>query len=90
MAAATQQASGGYLVELSESELALIRTALEQTERVSRFSIEVLDGADRATDGGRVRGSRLRREVKALALQEASLRSLQRALAEPEPGEEVA
>jgi hypothetical protein len=90
VAAVTQQANGGYLVELSETELALIKTALEQAERVSRFGVEVLDRADRATDGRPVRGNRLRREVRALALREASIRSLHRALAEAEPGEEVA
>ena len=40
MATVRQLTNGGYLVEISETELALIKTALEQTERVSRFGIE--------------------------------------------------
>lgn len=55
-----------------------------------RFSIEVMDGAGQAADGRLVGNTRLRRELLALALREASLRSLQRAFAEPEAGEEVA
>jgi hypothetical protein len=82
--------NGRYLVEISETELALIKAALEQNERVLRFGIEVMDGADQAADGRLVGNTRLRRELLALALREASLRSLQTAFAEPEPGEEVA
>jgi hypothetical protein len=90
VAAVRQQTNGAYLVEVSEAELAMIMTALEQTQRVWHFGIEVLDGADQDTDGPRVRNTRLRREVGALALREASLRSLQRALATAEPGEKAA
>ncbi len=90
VAAVSPLANGGYLVEISETELELIKTALEQTERVARFGIKVLNGADPATDGRRVENTRLRREVHALALREASLRSLQRALSVAEPGELVA
>jgi hypothetical protein len=90
VAAVRQLTNGAYLVEVSDAELALIMTALEQTQRVWRFGIEVLDGADQDTDGRRVRNTRLRREVGALALREASLSSLQRALAAAEPSEKVA
>ena len=90
VAAVSPLTNGGYLVEISETELELIKTALEQTERVARFGMEVLDGADPARDVRRVGNTRLRREVHALALREASLRSLQRGLAEAEPGEKVA
>ena len=82
--------SGEYLVQVSETELALIKTALEQTERVSRFGMEALDGADQDRHGRRVENTRLRREIAALAMREASLRSLQESMAEAERGEEVA
>lgn len=90
MAAARPLTNGGYLIEVSETELELIKTALEQSERVARFGIEVLDGADPAIDGRRVGNTRLRREIHALALREVSLGTLQRALAEAEPGEKAA
>jgi hypothetical protein len=90
VAAVRQLASGGYLVQLSEPELALIKTALEQTERGSRFAIEGLDRPGQATDGRRTKNTRLRREIEALAMREASLRVLQEAMAELQPGEEVA
>ncbi len=79
-----------YLVEVSETELALIKAALEQTERVARLGIEVLEQTHRAADSRQVENIRLSREVQALALRGASLRSLRTALAEAEPGEKVA
>jgi hypothetical protein len=90
MAAMRQLTSGGYLVKVSETELALIKTALEQTERVSRFGMEVLDGADQDRHGRRVENTRLRRQIEALAMREASLRSLQETMAEAYRCEEVA
>ncbi len=90
MAAVRQLTSGGYLVQVSETELALIKTALEQTGRVSRFGMEVLDGADQDRHGRRAENARLRREIEALAIREASLRSLHETMAEAELGEEVA
>jgi hypothetical protein len=53
-------------------------TALETTERVSRFGMEVLDKADQAMDGRRPDTVRLRREIEALAIREASVRSLRK------------
>ena len=82
MATVTELASGGYQVMVSESELALMRTALAEAERVSRFGIEVLDEADRSRDGEPSVNSRLLQEVDALAMREASLRSLQKNMAE--------
>ena len=90
MAAVRQLTSGGYLVKVSETELALIKIALEQTERVSRFGMEVLDEADHDSHGRRGDNTRLRREIDALAIREASLRSLHETIAETERGDEVA
>jgi hypothetical protein len=75
-------ASGGYQVMVSESELALMRSALAEAERVSRFGIEVLDEADRSRDGEPSANSRLLQEIDVLAMREASLRSLQKTMAE--------
>jgi hypothetical protein len=77
-----QLPSGGFSVQVSETELALIKTALQQTERLSRFGMEALDGADHATNGRPAENTRLRREAETLAMREASLGSLQQAMAE--------
>jgi hypothetical protein len=90
MATVRHLTSGRYSVEVNETELALIKTALEQTERVSRFGIQVLDGADQASGGGHLGNTRLRREIEALALREVSLRSLQDTMATADGGEEAA
>ena len=90
MAAVRPLTSGGYVVKVSETELALIRTALDQTARVSRFGMEVLDQADNHRRGKRAENTRLRREIEALAIREASLRSLHETMAETERGDEVA
>ena len=90
MAAVRQLTSGGYLVQVSETELALIKTALEQTGRMSRFGMEVLDEADHDRHGRRAHSTRHRREIEALAIREASLRSLHESMTEAERGDEVA
>jgi chromosome condensin MukBEF MukE localization factor len=77
-----QLADGEYHVTVTESELSLIRSALDEAERVSRFGIEVLDEADRSGDSERSADSRLLREIDGLAMREASLRSLQKTMAE--------
>jgi hypothetical protein len=82
VATVNELASGGYQVMVSESELALMRTALAEAERVSRFGIEVLDEADRSRDGEPPVNSRLLQEIDVLAMREASLRSLQKTMAE--------
>jgi hypothetical protein len=84
VASVKELASGGYQVMVSESELALMRTALAEAERVSRFGIEVLDEADRSRDVETPVNSRLLQEIDALAMREASLRSLQKTMAEAE------
>lgn len=90
MATVRQRTIGGYSIQVSQAELSLIGTALEQTERVSRFGMKVLDEAQQAMDRRRLDSRRLRREVEALTEREASLRLLQKAIAEPERGEESA
>jgi DNA repair exonuclease SbcCD ATPase subunit len=82
VATVTQQASGGYQVTVTETELGLIKAALAETERVSRFGIEVLHEAVHARDAEPAENSRLRREIEALAMREASLRSLQKTMSE--------
>jgi hypothetical protein len=74
--------NGEYLVQVSDTELALIKTALRQTGRLSRFGMDALDGEDQATNVRRLENTRLRREAEALAMREASLRSLQKTMAE--------
>jgi hypothetical protein len=84
VATVIEQASGGYQVTVTKPELVLIKAALAESERVSRFGIEVLDGADRAEDAMRSGNNRLRQEIETLAMREASLRSLQKTMSEAE------
>jgi hypothetical protein len=78
--------SGGYQLTVSGTELALLRSALDEAERVSRFGIEVLDGVDRSQESESSEDSRLLREIDALAMREASLRSLQKTMSEIDSG----
>jgi hypothetical protein len=71
---------------MTGAELALVKSALAETERVSRFGMEVLDDADSSAGAERPEDSRLRREIEALGMREASLRSLQKTLAESDRG----
>jgi len=82
--------SGGYQMTVSGTELALLRRALDEAERVSRFGIEVLDGVDRTWDGVSSEDSRLLREIDALAMREASLKWLQKSMAEVDGGGKLA
>ena len=82
--------SGGYLVTVTGTELALISSALDEAERVTRFGIEVLDEADRGGDGEPSVDSPLLREIDVLAMREASLRSLQKTMAEVDGGGKLA
>jgi hypothetical protein len=77
VATVQEQTSGGYQVTVNRAELALLRSALDEAERVSRFGMEVLDGVDRSPDRKSSEDSRLLREMDALAMREAMLRSLQ-------------
>ena len=82
VAAVTDLTSGEYEVILSATELALVKSALNEAERVSRFGIEVLDEADGSREGEPSVNSRLLQEIDALAMREASLRSLQKTMTE--------
>ena len=82
MAIVRQLASGGYQVTVTETELALIKAALAEAERMSRFGIDVLDEADHARDAEPAENSRLRQEIEALGMREGSLRSLQKTMSE--------
>lgn len=82
MARVRQLTGGGYQVTMTGTELALIKTALDEAQRVSRFGIDVLDQVDPARDVQPPENSRLRQEIDALAMREASLRSLQKTMSE--------
>ena len=69
-----QLTGGGYQMTMTGTELALIKNALDEAERVSRFGMEVLDEVDTGRDGEASENSRLRREIDSLAMREASLR----------------
>jgi hypothetical protein len=73
---------GGYQVTMTGSELGLIKTALAEAERVARLGAEVLDGADQASDEEPAENSRIREEIESLAMREASLRWMQKAMSE--------
>jgi hypothetical protein len=77
-----------YQVMVTATEFALMKNALGEAERVSRFGMEVLDDVDTSRDSALVENSRLRREIEALALREASLRSLQKTMSEIDRGRE--
>ena len=89
MATVRQLPSGGFSVQVSETELALIKTALQQTERLSRFGMEALNEADYATNSRPAENTRLRREAETLAMRQASLRSLQHTMAQAHQVEAV-
>ena len=90
MATVRRDSSGGYSIQVSEAELSLIKAAVEQTARVSRFGMEVLDEAHLAMDGRPLDRRRFGREIQGLAAREASLRSLATTIAETERGEKSA
>lgn len=89
MARVTQSTGGGYQLAVTGTEFALVKTALDEAGRVSRFGIEVLDTADQAGQAESAKTSRLRREVEALAIHEASLSSLRKTMAEVYPGSDA-
>jgi hypothetical protein len=81
--ASVRQLTGSqYQVMVTGTELALIRAALDEAERVSRFGMEVLDEVDSKRDGEALENSRLRQEIDTLAMREASLRSLRKTMSE--------
>jgi hypothetical protein len=80
--AAVKLTSGDYQVTMTETEFALIKDALDEAERVSRFGIEVLAEVDTSQESERAEDSRLRREIDGLAMREMWLRALQKTLSE--------
>ena len=86
MARVKHLGASGYQVTMTATEFALVKSALDEAERVSRFGLEVLDDADNSRDAEPSEDSRLRREIDALAMREASLRSLQKTMAEVDRG----
>jgi len=90
VATVKELASGGCQLTVTGTELALLRSALDEAERVSRFGIEVLDGVNRSQDSDSSEDSRLLREIDALAMREELLRSLQKTMAEVVGGGKLA
>ena len=88
--ATVKLASDDYQVTMTETEFALIKDALDEAERVSRFGMEVLDEVDTSRDGEPAENSRLRREIDGLAMREAALRSLQKTLSEVDVPDDLA
>jgi len=86
VATVKQLAASRYQVTLTGTQLALVRTALHEAERVSRFGKQVLDDVDNNLKAGPSENGRLRREVDALAMREISLKSLQKTMAELDRG----
>jgi DNA repair exonuclease SbcCD ATPase subunit len=86
VATVKQLTASRYQVTMTESELVLVKNALAEAERVSRFGMEVLEDVDKSPRAAKPsENSRLRREIEALAMREASLRSLQKTMAEVDP-----
>jgi hypothetical protein len=56
---------------MTGTELAFVRNALTEAQRVSRFGMEVLDDVDNCPDAEPSEKSRLRHEIEALAMREA-------------------
>jgi len=86
VATVKQLTASRYEITMTKTELALVKNALADAERVSHFGMEVLDEADNSPRAETSENSRLRREVEALAMREASLRSLQKTMAEVDRG----
>ena len=90
VATVRQLAASRYQVTMTGAELALVKNALAEAERVSRFGMEVLDDVDSSPGAEPSENSRLRREIEALGMREASLRSMQKTLAEVDRGGDLA
>lgn len=86
MARVSELTGDRYQVLVSATEFALIKNVLSEAERVSRFGMEVLDDVAASRDRAPSGNSRLRREIEALAMREASLRSLRKTLSEIDRG----
>jgi hypothetical protein len=85
-----QLTGGGYQVTMAGTELGLIKNALAEAERIAHLGMEVLDGADQASDEEPAENSQVREELESLAMHEASLRSLQKTMSEVDGGKPTA
>jgi len=85
VATVKQLTASRYQITMTETELVLVKNALAEAERVSRFGMEVLDDVDKSPGAEGSENSRLRREIESLSMREASLRSLQKTMAEVDP-----
>ena len=90
MARVRELTGGGYQVTMTGSELGLIKTALAEAERVARLGVEVLDGADQASDEEPAENGRIQEEIESLAMREASLRWMQKAMSEIDSADKAA
>jgi hypothetical protein len=82
VATVKQPTASRYQVTMTGTELALMRNALHEAERVSRFGREVLDDVDNSPEAEPSENGRLRREIDALTMRELALKSLQKTTAE--------
>lgn len=82
VATVKQLTASRYQITMTETELALVKNALTEAEQVARFGMGVLDDVDNSPATEVSGNSRLRREIETLAMREASLRSLQKTMAE--------
>jgi hypothetical protein len=82
VATVKQLTASKYQVTVTGTELALMRNALHEAERVSRFGKQVLDDVGKSPEAEPSENSRLRREIDALAMREISLRLLQKTMTE--------
>jgi hypothetical protein len=90
VATVKQLTASRYQVTMTPAELALVKNALAEAERVSRFGMEVLDDVDKSPGAEPSENSRLRQEIDGLAMREASLRSLLKTMAEVDDGGKLA
>jgi hypothetical protein len=82
VATVKQLTASKYQVTVTGTELALMRNALHEAERVSRFGKQVLDDVGKSPEAEPSENSRLRREIDVLAMREISLRLLQKTMTE--------
>jgi hypothetical protein len=86
VATVKQLTASRYQVTMTGTELALMKNALHEAERVSRFGKQVLDDVDNGPKAEPSENGRLRREIDALAMREISLRLLQKTMADVDRG----
>jgi len=78
--------SSEYQVTMTGTELALIRSALGEAERVCRLRMEVLDEEGRSQHGDSAEKCSPHHKIDGLAMREASLRWLRKTVSEVDHG----